>query len=94
MVMTLQTPLDSVMLWIETNTGSPTKPEFMLTMCPDKLPRGLRTPADLFQNARKAAREGKNQDALDWLLVAVSHDEGAQNVLRENSGEVLRRLVG
>lgn len=93
-MMTLQTPLDAVMSWIESNTGAPTKPEFMLTKCPDGLPRGLRTPADCFQNGRRAAREGKDQDAIDWLLVAVSHDEGAQNVLRGGRDEVVRRLRG
>jgi hypothetical protein len=84
--------LDLVMGWIETNTGPPTNLADMIKICPDHKPRGTRPPCVLFQEAKASAKASHDDDAMEWLLIAESHDEGAKGVLRNNRTEVLRRL--
>lgn len=73
--------LHDVINWCSTDTGAP-RGEHMAIIMPDGMPRGTRNPATLTAEARQAKARGDCNTAVQWLIHAVEHDEGAKNVLR------------
>src|SRR6266571_5162366 len=78
--------------WGEHETASPAQAPEMLKLDPHGRPRGTRSAATLFAEARNAARAGRDDEAIAWLLLCQSHNAGAQTEIRADRAAVLSYL--
>ena len=85
-------PLEDVVAWCTNTTGAPSQAAHMAITMPDGNLRGLRPPSTLAAEARTAKAAGKCDQAVEWMIHCVEHDEGAKNVLRADRAKTCSLL--
>lgn len=85
-------PLEDVVNWCTNETNMPAQTTVMAKLDPDGNPRGTRSAAELTAEARKAKAAGNCDKAVEWLALCVSHDAGAENVIRADKAATCNLL--
>jgi hypothetical protein len=78
--------------WCQGDTGPPTEALATAALDPDGHPRGTRSAAVLFAEARNAARASQDDKAMAWLILCQWHNAGAQNDMRAARAAILAYL--
>jgi hypothetical protein len=75
--------------WCETQTSAPAQALVMGQKMPDGNLRGTRSAAVLIAEAKKAARAGRDDEALAWARACQAHNPHAQQTIDADRGAVL-----
>lgn len=78
--------------WCQAHTEMPSNTLAMAALDPDGHPRGTRSAAVLFAEARNAAKAGQDDRSMQWLMLCQWHNAGAQNDMRADRAAILQYL--